>query len=120
LNRKRLYNKHIIISCQSVTPAGEYAILTFPSAVQDIKALSSLRKLKKLEIICEKGCTAIVLKSESLVDLELIVASSDLRKVHLSAPLLTKLDLLNRSAPRLRVDDLNLALGQITVRLWLS
>jgi hypothetical protein len=94
--------------------------LPFPSAVQDMKALSALRKLKKLDIICEKGCAAIVLKSESLVHLELIVASSDLRKVHLSAPLLTKLDLLNHSHPRLRVDDLKLALDQITVSPWLA
>ncbi|GAQ82971.1 hypothetical protein KFL_001310030 [Klebsormidium nitens] len=81
---------------------------------QDTAVLGSLRKLRKLQIYCDKGCDVVAVDSESLVEFQLVAHSCDLRQVHVAAPQLTELDLCNPRHLLVHLRQLKLALGHVT------
>lgn len=87
------------------------------SLTQDLKPLSSLKKLRALRAMCVKGCKALVLESASLAELDVIIMSAHFARVHVIIPRLGRLKFKNVLEMPLHVTQLRLALGHVTVSM---
>ncbi|GAQ80530.1 hypothetical protein KFL_000560200 [Klebsormidium nitens] len=83
-------------------------------AGEDLEPLSALKKLRELQVLCDKGCDALVLESASLAELDVIIMSAELARVHVSTPRLVRLKIKNVVNAPLHVAQLRLALGHVS------